>query len=175
MASKKAEAVAGAFTPVSVIFLLGLIAGVIGNFFVPFQIAQDIWIRLIGAIPLVVGIYLFASARRAFRRHLTPLMVWKPTTELVQDGPYRFARNPIYLAFALWCLATSFVFDSAYLLIILVIIVILFDRTQIPRRALFAGKIRRGIHSLQIKSSKMDLTYQSLFRLSLRRNLCESG
>jgi protein-S-isoprenylcysteine O-methyltransferase Ste14 len=92
-----------------------------------------VWIQFAGVVPLVVGIWLFVSARAAFRRHRTALMVWTPSTELVQDGPYRFTRNPIYLAFATVYLGLSFIFNSMYILVMLVIIVILFDRTQIPR------------------------------------------
>ncbi|MDE1853963.1 MAG: isoprenylcysteine carboxylmethyltransferase family protein [Thaumarchaeota archaeon] len=81
----------------------------------------------------MVGIWLFAWSRQAFGRHKTALMPWSPSTQLVQDGPYRFTRNPIYFAFALMYLGVAFVFNSAYVLGILVIVLVLFDRIQIPR------------------------------------------
>jgi protein-S-isoprenylcysteine O-methyltransferase Ste14 len=76
---------------------------------------------------------LFTSARAAFRRHKTALMPWTPSTALVQDGPYHFSRNPVYLAFAAVYLGAALVLDSLYILTTLVIVVILFDRLQIPR------------------------------------------
>ncbi len=106
---------------------------------------------------MVVGIWLLASARTAFRRHRTALMPWTPSAELVQDGPYRFTRNPVYLAFALMYMGTSFIFDSAYVLIMMVVVVVLFDREQIPREerylqekfgeefARYKAKVRRRI------------------------------
>jgi protein-S-isoprenylcysteine O-methyltransferase Ste14 len=124
---------AGAFAPVVMVFLGGLIGGVVGNLFFPFPIWPGEWIRVIGAAPLAVGIWLFVSARVAFRRHKTTLMVWKSSSELVQEGPYRFTTNPMYLAFAQLYLSVSFIFNSAYILILLVVVLILFDRTQIPR------------------------------------------
>ncbi len=131
---KETKGVSGAYIPIAVVFLLGLASGIIANLFVvPFPIVQSTWIAVVGVVPLAVGAYLFVSARRAFRRRATPLMPWKATTQLVQDGPYMYTRNPIYLALALWFLAASLIFNSAYLLDIVVVVVILFDRTQIPR------------------------------------------
>ena len=124
---------AGAFKPIAMIFVLGLVVGIVANLFFPFQFGSGIWIRLIGIIPLAIGLWLFASARSAFIRHKTSLMPWKPTLNIVQDGPYRFSRNPIYLAFALWYLGASLIFNSVYLVIILLIVLVLFDRLQIPR------------------------------------------
>ncbi len=122
---------AGAVIPLPFIFLGGFIIGVILNLFFPIPIWPSFWIQLLGLIPMVVGIWLFASAGVTFRRHKTPLMPWSPSVELVQDGPYRFTSNPIYLSFALIYLGLAFTFNSVYIIIVLAIAVILFDRTQI--------------------------------------------
>ena len=110
-----------------------MIGGALVNLIFPLLIWPGIWARLIGAVPVIIGVWLFTSARGAFRRHRTALMPWTPSAELVQDGPYRFSRNPIYLAFAAIYLGAALVFDSLYTLIMLLIVVVLFDRTQIPR------------------------------------------
>jgi protein-S-isoprenylcysteine O-methyltransferase Ste14 len=60
-------------------------------------------------------------------------MPWTPSTALVQDGPFSFSRNPIYLAFCIMYLGASLIFNSAYILVMLVVVFVLFDRTQIPR------------------------------------------
>jgi hypothetical protein len=44
---------------------------------------------------------LFAYAAGTLRAAGTPVPARKPTTVVVQSGPYRFSRNPIYLAFSL--------------------------------------------------------------------------
>jgi protein-S-isoprenylcysteine O-methyltransferase Ste14 len=124
---------AGAFTSVALIFLCGLVGGAVVNLFYPVPIWPGTWIRLVGLVPLAVGIWLLASARAAFKRHRTALMPWTPSAELVQDGPYRFTRNPVYLAFALMYLGAGFIFNSTYVLVMLAIIIVLFDFTQIPR------------------------------------------
>jgi len=148
---------AGGFTSVAVVFLLGLTGGVLANFYLPFLIWPGTVIRVIGILPLLLGVALFAWARATFRRHMTALMPWTRTTALVTDGPYGFSRNPIYLSFVLMYLGLSFIFDSAYVLIMLVVVVVLFDRLQIQReerylRELFGAefdsytaKVRRWI------------------------------
>jgi protein-S-isoprenylcysteine O-methyltransferase Ste14 len=148
---------AGGFTSVAVIFLIGLIGGVLANVYFPFLIWPGTVIRAIGFLPLLLGVALFAWARATFRRHMTALMPWTRTTALVTDGPYGFSRNPIYLSFVLMYLGLSFISDSAYVLIMLVVVIVLFDRLQIPReerylRGLFgaefdsyAAKVRRWL------------------------------
>ena len=103
------------------------------NLVLPVPIWPGDWIRLVGLAPLAIGGLLFAWARAAFRRHLTSLMPWTPSTALVQDGPFSFSRNPIYLAFCIMYLGASLIFNSAYILVMLVVVFVLFDRTQIPR------------------------------------------
>jgi len=124
---------AGGFTSVAVIYLAGLVGGAAINFVIPLLVLPGIWVRLVGLVPLVLGACLFAWARATFRRQGTALMPWKPSSELVRDGPFGFSRNPIYLSFSLIYLAAALIFDSVYILVMLVVAVVLFDRTQIPR------------------------------------------
>ena len=54
-----------------------------------------------GAIVTILAIALFVSAVRTLRAAGTPIPGNRPTTAIVRTGPYRFSRNPIYLAFSL--------------------------------------------------------------------------
>jgi protein-S-isoprenylcysteine O-methyltransferase Ste14 len=54
-----------------------------------------------GALLIVVGVGLGGWAVGWFRRTGQDLKPWTPTTELIVRGPYRFSRNPIYLAMML--------------------------------------------------------------------------
>ncbi len=124
---------AGAFVPVALVFLGGLIGGAVINIFFPVPIWSGAWTWLAAVVPLVAGVWLFASARLSFKRHQTALMPWTPSAKLVQDGPYRFTRNPIYLAFGTLYLSVALILNSAYILVMLLIVLVLFDRIQIPR------------------------------------------
>jgi len=64
----------------------------------------------------VVAIALFAYSVTTFRAAGTPVPARKPTTMIVRTGPYRFSRNPIYLAFSLLQLGISIWVNSVWLL-----------------------------------------------------------
>lgn len=107
--------------------------GAVINFYFPTLIWPGIWIRVFGVLLLALGLGLGAWAFRTFVRHKTPPGPWAPTVELVQDGPYRFSRNPIYLSFALNYLGFSCIFNYLPALILFVPVVIVADRKQILR------------------------------------------
>ena len=50
-----------------------------------------------GIVILLAGLGLAASSRRLHKRTGQNPAPWKPTPELIFDGPYRFTRNPMYL------------------------------------------------------------------------------
>jgi protein-S-isoprenylcysteine O-methyltransferase Ste14 len=50
---------------------------------------------------IIAGLLLDGMAAGLFRRRGTAVEPWKPSTVLINEGPYRFSRNPIYLGFAL--------------------------------------------------------------------------
>ena len=70
----------------------------------------------VGAIVTVLAIALFVSAVRTLRAAGTPIPGNRPETAIVRTGPYRFSRNPIYLAFSLLQLGISIWVNSVWLL-----------------------------------------------------------
>ncbi len=80
-----------------------------------------------------LAVALFLSAVRTFRAAGTPVPGNRPTTTIVRTGPYRFSRNPIYLAFSLVQLGLSFWVNSVGLLITLIPAVALMSLVVIPR------------------------------------------
>ena len=65
----------------------------------------------------MAGVALFVAAIRAFDAAGTPVPGNRSTTAVVRRGPYRFSRNPIYLAFALIHLGVAASFGSWWLLV----------------------------------------------------------
>lgn len=60
---------------------------------------------------------LFLLAYREFRAAGTSVQGSKRTTVIARTGPYRFSRNPIYLAFILFVLGLSVWLKNLWLLI----------------------------------------------------------
>ena len=82
---------------------------------------------------MLAAVALFVSAVRTFRAAGTPIPGNRPTTTIVRTGPYRFTRNPIYLAFSVFQLGLSLLVNSVALLITLIPAVALISLVVIPR------------------------------------------
>jgi protein-S-isoprenylcysteine O-methyltransferase Ste14 len=80
---------------------------------------------------LAIGLFLFAV--RTFRAAGTPVPGNLPTTSIVRAGPYRFSRNPIYLAFSLLQLGIALSVNSVWLVITLLAAIALMSLVVIPR------------------------------------------
>jgi protein-S-isoprenylcysteine O-methyltransferase Ste14 len=76
---------------------------------------------------------LFAWSLRSFRRAGTSVRGSQPTRTLVRSGPYRFTRNPIYLAFSLLQLGIAVWVDGAWLLVTLAGALALVACVVVPR------------------------------------------
>ena len=74
----------------------------------------------LGALLVAAAIALFALSVREFRRFATPVPSTRPSTRVVRTGPYRFSRNPIYLAFTLLQLGIALWAGNGWLLLLLV-------------------------------------------------------
>ncbi len=105
-----------------------------------------------GAIVTVVAIALFVSAVRTLRAAGTPIPGNRPTTAIVRTGPYRFSRNPIYLAFSLLQLGISIWVNSAWLLATLAGAVALILYVVIRREEQYLER-RFGARYLDYKAS----------------------
>ena len=87
----------------------------------------------LGAAAMLLALALFAWAVRTLRRAGTPVPGDRPTTAVVRAGPFRYSRNPIYLAFSLLHFGIACWMDSAWLLLTLLPAVALMAMVVIPR------------------------------------------
>jgi protein-S-isoprenylcysteine O-methyltransferase Ste14 len=74
----------------------------------------------LAAILFVAGLALVAVCFRRFQAAGTNVPTWMPTTALVTSGPYRFSRNPIYLALTALYLGLAIGYGSLWPLVLLV-------------------------------------------------------
>jgi protein-S-isoprenylcysteine O-methyltransferase Ste14 len=54
------------------------------------------WVRVFGVLPLLAGVALFVWSARTLGGSFTPYPRPRPEGVLVEDGPYRFVRHPVY-------------------------------------------------------------------------------
>ena len=115
------------------IFLAAIALGIVGHFFWPVPLVTPVVGRPAGAVLLVAAIWLFVGATRAFKAAGTPVPGNEPSTAVVNAGPYRFSRNPIYLAFVVFQLGLALLVNSLSLLITLLPAFGLMALVVIPR------------------------------------------
>jgi protein-S-isoprenylcysteine O-methyltransferase Ste14 len=84
--------------PPPLVFLGGMLAGVVVGRLTPAAVPLGSALRVgLGLAVLVAGLGLILAARRHFVRTGQSPIPWKPTPELIFQGPYRFTRNPMYV------------------------------------------------------------------------------
>ncbi|MEE1612955.1 methyltransferase family protein [Microvirga sp. CF3016] len=64
----------------------------------------------------------------------------RPTTTIVENGPYRFTRNPIYLGMFLGLIGLGIAFDNLWLLIMLVLFVIVIRYGVVAREEAYLDR-----------------------------------
>ncbi len=115
------------------VYLGSIALGLVLHLLWPAQLVPPLVSAPLGAMVTLLAVALFISAVRTFRIAGTPIPGNRPTTAIVRSGPYRFSRNPIYLAFSLFQLGLSSWVNSIALLITLIPAVALMWLVVIPR------------------------------------------
>src|SRR4029453_7474324 len=99
------------------IYLGAIALGLLLHFAWPVWLMPRVMAWPLGGATLLVAIALFVWAVRTFRSAGTPVPGNLPTTTIVRTGPYRFSRNPIYLAFSLLPLGVASLAHRPFLLL----------------------------------------------------------
>ena len=115
------------------VYLASIALGVILHFAWPISLLPRGVSPHFGAPVVLLAIGLFLFAVRTFRAAGTPVPGNRPTTTIVRTGPYRFSRNPIYLAFSLLQLGIALWVNSLGLVLTLLAAVAVMSLVVIPR------------------------------------------
>jgi len=119
-----------------IIFLCAILLGIALNwawplYFMPRNVA------LLGPLITVCAVLLFLFSYQEFRAAGTSVRGSDRTSTIIGTGPYRFSRNPIYLAFILFVLGLSVWLNNAWLLVTLLPAVGVIAMVVIPREERF--------------------------------------
>ncbi len=116
-----------------VVYLLALLVGVGLRFLWPIRPLPG-WRGVVAGIMVIVaGTAIMPPVLSRFRRAGTAFDPHKPASALITDGPYRFSRNPAYVALTLWYLGIGLALNNAWILLLTILPVLVMDRWAIPR------------------------------------------
>jgi protein-S-isoprenylcysteine O-methyltransferase Ste14 len=100
---------------------LAVVAGLLLTWLVPLTFVPALLpAGFLGGALFVLALVLFASAIVTMTRAGSTVPTNTPTTLIVDTGPYRHTRNPIYLAMMLALIALAVGFDSFWFVVLLV-------------------------------------------------------
>lgn len=129
------------------VWALAAIAGFALNWFMPLPfVPAVVLVGWLGGAVFISALALFAWAIITITRAGSNVPINMPTTFIVEKGPYRFTRNPIYLGMMLGLVGLAIAFDSLWLLVTLVpfFLVIRYGGGR-PGGSLSRAQVRRGL------------------------------
>jgi protein-S-isoprenylcysteine O-methyltransferase Ste14 len=123
----------GVFVPPPFFYVIPLGIGILIHRFYPAPLMPR-EIAVVFGMPLVaLGTALVAFAMILFFRARTSPIPIQPTTTIVETGPYRFTRNPMYLGLVLLYLGVTLWVDTLWPLLFLPLVLFMVQRFVIAR------------------------------------------
>lgn len=111
----------------TLLFLLTFIAGMILTYLFPWHITQyldDTIVRVLGLVFLCICFIFNFLAYRKFRSHATPYDPFSKPIVLLDNGIFALSRNPVYLALVLSQIGLGFIFDTVWLIVMSIILMV---------------------------------------------------
>ncbi len=128
---------------------LAAVAGIALGWLVPWPVVPiavpAVWV---GAVLVVLAVALFVWAIMTMTRAGSSVPTSRPTTTIVDAGPYGFTRNPIYLGMMLSLVGLAVAFDSIWSLITLILFFLIIRYGVVAREEAYLdrkfGDVYRG-------------------------------
>jgi protein-S-isoprenylcysteine O-methyltransferase Ste14 len=136
------------------LYLGTLFTGLAVHYLRPWNLMPGPWIRIAGAPLILAGGFVASWGRKAMLRAGTNIFPGKPTLAIVTDGPYRYTRNPLYLGNLIVYAGLALVFNSIWLLLFMVPMILIIEW----------GIIRREERYLAAKFGDLYLNYKATVR-----------
>jgi protein-S-isoprenylcysteine O-methyltransferase Ste14 len=104
------------FPPPLIFFGAILLGVIVQRVAVPLSLPLAPGLRVTaGVLILACAVSLVVSARILFKRTGQSPIPWKPTPELILQGPYRFTRNPMYVGVTLFLLGLGLTVNNLWI------------------------------------------------------------
>jgi len=124
-----------------IVFAIGLVLGIAASFFFPTPFAVFPEYRGAGWALIALGLLLAMAAGRTLRQAGTGVLPGRPSTRLVIEGPFRFTRNPIYVAMALAYLGIAVLLYSLWTVLLLPVVLLVLERTVIHPEEVYLERL----------------------------------
>jgi protein-S-isoprenylcysteine O-methyltransferase Ste14 len=110
----------GVRVPPPLVFLATILAGVAIDRALPLPIVPIAVAGWLGGALVVVGLMISGLSAREFRKAKTTIQPNHPASTLVETGPFRYSRNPMYFALTIVQVGLGVWINSAWVLVLLV-------------------------------------------------------
>src|SRR6516225_4833452 len=131
---------------------LAVLAGLALNWLVPLPfLLADLPAGWLGGMVFLLALGLFAWATVTITTAGSNVPTNRPTTTIVESGPYRVTRNPIYLGMFLGLIGLAIAFDNLWLVMMLVPFALVIRYGVVAREEAYLerkfGDVYRGYRS----------------------------
>ncbi|MCG8489284.1 MAG: isoprenylcysteine carboxylmethyltransferase family protein [Chromatiales bacterium] len=124
---------ADVIVPPPVIHILSIaLGGVIGNY-IPMPLPDWIILQWVGAMLSVTAIAITLWGVHEFHVFRNPIAPIQSVNRLMVSGPYRFTRNPLYLALILLQLGLALFFLNGWMVVVLLPVVLFVHHYVVAR------------------------------------------
>ncbi len=115
----------GVLAPPPVIYLPALLLGLVLDAVWPVGFVRGLVRYLLGGGLILVSGLIMPFVLRDFRRARTSFSLMQPSTAIITTGPFRYSRNPAYVALTLLWVGLGVVLDNPWILVLLLPAVLL--------------------------------------------------
>ncbi len=124
---------AGVVAPPPVIYVGALVFGLLLNRRFPIAFLPRRIARILGWPLLSAGLLLMGWFERAMRHAGTPANPYKPVSHIATEGPFRYTRNPAYLAMTMIYTGIAGLANALWAILLLPVALLVIQRGVIER------------------------------------------
>ena len=121
--------------------LVAVIAILVLHYFLPLKTIFVPPFSYFGIVIIFTGLAIILWCSDYFKRYNTPIRPFQESTHLIQDGIYRYTRNPIYFAMGMILFGGAMTVGSLSPFIVVPVFIIIIERAFIVKEEAFLEKI----------------------------------
>ncbi len=122
---ESASDTAGVMAPPPAIYLPALLLALVANTLWPLPFVSGPFRYLLGGGLILLGVLIMPFVLREFARAKTSFNAMRPSAAVIRSGPFRYSRNPSYLALTIAWVGLALLLNNLWVLVWLVPAVLL--------------------------------------------------